>query len=180
MKKQLIILCSYMLMLNASSLGGLPPIVGITALTVEPTVSISGDGPVDFTSDSSTNSSDATKSSSEYDPKRDAEKRKVHKYIENNLEDLKIQIAQGDGEKLDTLSKFYPVVNLKSWKVLLQKNYASIFANNVNALSSETVENISDAIFRLTIGYSIPSNEPMDNTVVPTQYVNPYKKIKKK
>ena len=179
MKKQLIILCGYTLMLNASSLGGLPPIIGITALTVEPTVSISGEAPIDFTSDSTTSSSDATKSISEYDPKGEEEKRKVHKYIENNVEDLKVQIAQGDGEKLDTLSKFYPVVDLEKWKILLQKNYSSIFANDVKALSSETVERISDVIFRLTIGYSMPSSRrPIDNTVVPSVYSDPYKKNK--
>ena len=181
MKKQLIILCSYALMLNASSLGGLPPIVGITALTVEPTVSISGEAPIDFTTDGSGSSSDATKSISNYNPKRDAEKRKLHNYIENNLEDLKVQIAQGDGEKLDTLSKFYPVVDLENWKVLLQKNYSSIFANNVKDLSSETIEKISDTIFRLTIGYSLPSSRrPIDNTIVPSVYSESYKKMKKK
>jgi len=80
------------------------------------------------------------------------------RFIKNNLEDLKIQIRQGKGAKLDALSKLYPVMDLSSWRMLLQKNYAKIFNHHQN---NKYINTVDDIIFRLTI-------------FSPTQYTDPY------
>jgi len=97
-------------------------------------------------------------------------KRPQIKFIKDNLEILKQEIAQGNGAKLNALSKFYPVTNLSAWKVLLQKNYRKIFAHTTNS-KTKYIENIDDIIFRFTIfdpsQYSSPADSSEGVVVTP-------------
>lgn len=55
-------------------------------------------------------------------------------FVKNNRETLQVQVAQGDGEALDTLASIYRkmdekkyVKDIDKWKKELQKNYDKIF-----------------------------------------------------
>jgi len=86
-----------------------------------------------------------------YDPVGSiVKKRPQLKFIKDNLEILKQEIAQGKGAKLNALSKLYPVTNLPVWKLLLQKNHHKIFAYTTNS-KTKYIEHIDDIIFRFTI-----------------------------
>ena len=51
-------------------------------------------------------------------------------FIKDNIDDIQIQIAQGDGEHLDTLAHLYAIEDIAIWKNDLQENYSKIFAMN--------------------------------------------------
>ena len=51
-------------------------------------------------------------------------------FIEDNIEEIQIEIAQGEGEYLNTLAHLYAVENVATWKNDLQKKYLEIFAVN--------------------------------------------------
>lgn len=56
-------------------------------------------------------------------------------FIEDNIEEIQIEIAQGEGEYLNTLAHLYAVENVATWKNDLQKKYLEIFAvNNIKPL----------------------------------------------
>ena len=56
-------------------------------------------------------------------------------FIEDNIEEIQIEIAQGEGEYLNTLAHLYAVENVATWKNDLQKKYLDIFAvNNIKPL----------------------------------------------
>jgi len=48
-------------------------------------------------------------------------------FIKANYVQIQIDIANGDGEHLDTLASFYNIKDIPAWKAYLQKNYTSIF-----------------------------------------------------
>jgi len=52
------------------------------------------------------------------------------KFIEDNLETLKVEIAEGEGETLDTLATFFTINNLTEWKSYLQEHYQQVFFLN--------------------------------------------------
>jgi len=52
---------------------------------------------------------------------------KVQQFIEENRESLEVEVAQGEGEKLDTLATLYEVKEKSKWKNGLQENYEEIF-----------------------------------------------------
>ena len=55
------------------------------------------------------------------------------KFVRNNREELQKEVAEGEGELLDTLATFYEkmdkkyIPNREEWKKKLQKNYEKIF-----------------------------------------------------
>ena len=51
-------------------------------------------------------------------------------FIKDNIDDIQIQIAQGEGEHLDTLAHLYAIEDVAMWKNDLQENYSKIFAMN--------------------------------------------------
>jgi len=51
----------------------------------------------------------------------------VQQFIEENRESLEVEVAQGEGEKVDTLATLYDVKEKASWKSSLQENYEKIF-----------------------------------------------------
>ena len=53
----------------------------------------------------------------------------AQKFIEENRESLEVEVAQGEGEKLDTLATLYGVEEKNKWKSELQDNYETIFYN---------------------------------------------------
>ena len=81
------------------------------------------------------------------------EKKKPHGYssetfefVRDNREELQIEVAQGEGELLDTLATFYDkmdkkyVPNREEWKAKLQKNYEKIFFIKGEPFSDEDVD----------------------------------------
>jgi len=58
---------------------------------------------------------------------REQKKATAQKFIEENRESLEMEVAQGEGEKLDTLATLYDVKEKSQWKKSLQKNYKEIF-----------------------------------------------------
>ena len=59
------------------------------------------------------------------------ERERIEKFVADNFESLQIEIAEGDGETLDTLATFYDIKDLKAWKSYLQVNYQKVFFLNV-------------------------------------------------
>ena len=51
----------------------------------------------------------------------------TQKFIEENRESLEVEVAKGNGEKLDTLATLYGVKEKELWKSSLQENYKQIF-----------------------------------------------------
>ena len=88
----------------------------------------------------------------------DSKKPKISKslqFIMDNREALEIEVAQGDGEKLDTIATLYPEINKRNkeaWKSRLQAHYEQIFTLNGVATSNQMV----DYMFRRFI------NDPME------------------
>ena len=91
------------------------------------------------------------------------------RFIKNNFETLKKEIAQGKGEKLDILSKFYPIQDLKRWKLMLQKNYTKIFRQNPSYMDNY-MEGIHQTIFMLTI-FNTPNPYDSSDGVLVTPIV---------
>ncbi len=76
-------------------------------------------------------------------------------FIMDNREELELEVAKGDGEKLDAIATFYPEINEKNkeiWKSRLQKHYEKIFTINKVATTDEYV----DYMFKRLI------NDPME------------------
>jgi len=61
--------------------------------------------------------------------KTPAEKRKAKlmKFVDDNLEQLQVEIAKGEGETLDTYGSFYKIADKKAWRETLQESYEPIF-----------------------------------------------------
>ena len=76
-------------------------------------------------------------------------------FIMDNREALELEVAKGDGEKLDAIATLYKEINKKNkaiWKSRLQKNYEKIFTINSVATSDDMV----DYMFKRLI------NDPME------------------
>ncbi len=54
-------------------------------------------------------------------------KAKLMKFVDDNLEELQIEIAKGEGENMDTFASFYNIADMKAWRETLQESYESIF-----------------------------------------------------
>jgi len=54
-------------------------------------------------------------------------KAKLMKFVDDNLEQLQIDIAQGEGETLDTFGSFYKIADMNAWRETLQESYGVIF-----------------------------------------------------
>ena len=60
-----------------------------------------------------------------------AEKReRIKQFISDNFESLQVEVAEGEGETLETLATFYDLHALKSWKSFLQEHYQEVFFLN--------------------------------------------------
>ena len=88
----------------------------------------------------------------------DSKKTKISKslqFIKDNREELELEVAKGDGEKLDAIATLYKDINKNNkevWKERLQKHYEQIFTLNGVATSNEMV----DYMFKRLI------NDPME------------------
>ena len=57
-------------------------------------------------------------------------------FIRDNIDELQVEIAQGEGEYLNTLAHLYAIENIAEWKNGLQKEYSTIFVmNNIKHVS---------------------------------------------
>ena len=56
--------------------------------------------------------------------------KKTIKFIEDNLATLKVEVAKGEGETLDTLATFFTVSDVTAWKAYLQEHYRQVFFLN--------------------------------------------------
>ena len=76
----------------------------------------------------------------------DSKKTKISQslqFIKDNREALELEVAKGDGEKLDAIATLYKGINKKNkaiWKSRLQKHYEQIFTLNGVATSDEMVD----------------------------------------
>ena len=70
---------------------------------------------------------------------------KIEKFMNENFEVLKEEIAQGDGEYLDTLALLYEVEDATLWKKHLQSDFSEIYEK------SRSKEEIVDYIDTMTI-----------------------------
>ena len=76
----------------------------------------------------------------------DSKKSKISKslqFIKDNRKELELEVAKGDGEKLDAIATLYKEINKKNkavWKSRLQKNYKKIFTIKEISTSNEYVD----------------------------------------
>jgi hypothetical protein len=54
-------------------------------------------------------------------------KAKLMKFVDENLEQLQIEAAKGEGETLDTFASFYKIADMKAWRETIQESYEPIF-----------------------------------------------------
>ena len=52
---------------------------------------------------------------------------KIEKFMKENFEHLKEQIAKGEGEHLETLALLYELDDIASWKAYLQSHFEEIY-----------------------------------------------------
>lgn len=62
--------------------------------------------------------------------KKEKRENEILSFIEKNLKSLKINVAKGEGETLNTLATFYKLDDVKAWKEYLQKHYQQMFFLN--------------------------------------------------
>ena len=72
--------------------------------------------------------------------------REIYKFIKENLESLKEEIAKGEGEYLDTLATLYELKEKERWKIYLQSHFNEIFSD------TKTEHEIVSTIDELTYG----------------------------
>jgi hypothetical protein len=64
-------------------------------------------------------------------------------FIMDNREELELEVAKGEGERVDTLVMLYKEISEKdkeAWKLMLQENYAKIFQPDGLVASDEYVD----------------------------------------
>ena len=63
-----------------------------------------------------------------YNPQHQLKNREeIERFINENFESLKIEIAKGEGEYLDTLAELYNLKDKPSWKSYLQHHFEEIY-----------------------------------------------------
>ena len=72
-------------------------------------------------------------------------RQKIEKFMNENFDVLKEEIAQGEGEYLDTLALLYEVEDATLWKKHLQRDFSEIYEK------SRSKEEIVDYIDTMTI-----------------------------
>ena len=55
---------------------------------------------------------------------------KQKEFIEDNFDELKEEIAKGEGEHLDTLGGMFNLKDMERWKLYLQTNFEEIYQND--------------------------------------------------
>ena len=65
----------------------------------------------------------------------------THKFVDDNMDRLALDISKGQGESLDTLALLLRVENKKEFAVKLQTNFDKIYTSE-NITSSEVIDNI--------------------------------------
>jgi len=63
------------------------------------------------------------------------------KFIKDNFDDLKEDIAKGEGEHLETLSQIYLVQKKDEWKLYLQTHFDEIYTDSKSKKESAKVIN---------------------------------------
>jgi hypothetical protein len=74
-----------------------------------------------------------------YVPKYMRHQKKIESFIENNMDDLKVEVAQGEGEHLDTLESYFNPAYSKRWRVYLQEHFEEVFGGEKDMKSAEDV-----------------------------------------
>ena len=70
----------------------------------------------------------------------------IEKFMNENFDSLKEEIAKGEGEYLDTLALLYEVENITLWKDSLQNNFEEIYENG--RTKQEVLDYINDTTIR--------------------------------
>ena len=70
---------------------------------------------------------------------------KLEKFVADNMDELAIDIATGQGELLETLSHLLEIENKASFNATLQKNFSKIYTSE-NVSSADIIDNIITVI----------------------------------
>ncbi len=65
----------------------------------------------------------------------------THKFVNDNMDKLALDISQGSGESLETLAVLLKVEDKEAFTLKLQNNFDAVFTSE-NITSSELIENI--------------------------------------
>lgn len=79
---------------------------------------------------------------------KEKRKAKIMKFVDDNLEQLQVEIAKGEGETMDTFASFYKIADMKAWRETLQESYELIFFIGNEANSSGGVYAYLDMLSR--------------------------------
>jgi len=89
----------------------------------------------------------------------------IKKFISENFEFLKVQIAKGEGEHLDTLGLLYELENVSLWKKRLQSSFEDIYQEERS--EEEIYTYIDDMTHREFNVFKIYSVEEYDKRITP-------------
>jgi len=79
------------------------------------------------------------------------DREKIEKFMKENFDSLKEQIAKGEGEHLDTLALLYELDDIDSWKAYLQSHFEEIYKeNNSKEEILRHIDNITYSNFKFT------------------------------
>ena len=89
---------------------------------------------------------------------------KIEKFMSENFDILKEEIAQGDGEYLYTLALLYEVENVTLWKENLQNNFSEIYEQDRSKEEIvEYIDNMTIEKFKASKMYSVEEYNELTN-----------------
>jgi len=94
-------------------------------------------------------------------------KEKIEKFVDENFEFLKEEIAKGEGEHLDTLATLYDLKTKDEWKQYLQNHFNKIYKeekNNKEVL--DYINHITYQSFKNSKVYSVEEYNQIINTPI--------------
>ena len=96
-------------------------------------------------------------------------KQKIEKFINENFDSLKEEIAKGDGEYLNTLAVLYEVTNIPLWKEYLQNNFEEIYQEGKNRKEIlNYINNTTNRKFKASKIYTVDEY----NKIINSQHLN--------
>jgi len=109
-----------------------------------------------------------------FNPPPDVKRRqKIKKFIIENFDFLKVQIAKGEGEHLDTLGLLYELENVNLWEKRLQSSFEDIY--QAERSEEEIYNYIDDMTHREFNVFKRYSVKEYDKKIIPLPYPKEYK-----
>lgn len=78
-------------------------------------------------------------------PSKFVENEKLHRFVNENMDELAMDISVGNGETLNTVATLMNIEDRATFASKLQANFTSIYANE-NVSSAEVIDNIAKLI----------------------------------